>query len=129
MAGGETIRDLKQLVAAFRPLLAHLDQVNNEHVHDALPYSAGSTASIDAAALPDANEIRELLAKAMIRLAAARDLTDAVLGMPRDLNADSALDGNDHAGDYTILPVRVRIEWTGINGDRFMEMATAITEF
>lgn len=48
---------------------------------------------------------------------------DASLGMPRDLNADGAVDGNDHSGDYVVLPVRVLIEWRGSSGDRSLELS------
>ena len=39
------------------------------------------------------------------------DVDDAMLGMPRDLNADGVIDGLDHAGDCMLIPVRVRVEW------------------
>ena len=55
------------------------------------------------------------------------DLVDAALGMPRDLNNDVVLDANDHAGDYTVLPVRVRVEWTGETGNRQLEFVTTLT--
>ena len=55
------------------------------------------------------------------------DLVDDVLGTPRDLNGDATLDAADHAGDYTILPVRVRIEWTGKTGERSLEIVTVLT--
>jgi len=39
------------------------------------------------------------------------DVVDAALGMPRDLNGDGLPpDGMDHAGDYKMLPVRVRVQ-------------------
>lgn len=37
---------------------------------------------------------------------------DEGLGMPRDLDGDGQVDGNDHSGDYIILPVRIRLEWS-----------------
>jgi prepilin-type N-terminal cleavage/methylation domain-containing protein len=39
-------------------------------------------------------------------------------GMPRDLNGDGAIDSRDHAKDYLVLPVRVRITWSGAKGAR-----------
>ncbi len=54
------------------------------------------------------------------------DLVDADLGMPRDLNADGVIDAADHSSDYLILPVRVRVEWYGIGGPRFVEMETVL---
>jgi hypothetical protein len=53
------------------------------------------------------------------------DVVDRDLGMPRDLDGDGAEDTDDHAGDYAILPVRVRIEWTGRSGDRSIVMYTS----
>jgi prepilin-type N-terminal cleavage/methylation domain-containing protein len=52
------------------------------------------------------------------------DVADAALGMPRDLDGDGAIDTADHAGDYIVLPVRIRVEWaskTGKGGKRWME--------
>lgn len=54
------------------------------------------------------------------------DLDLAELGMPRDLSGDSVIDGEDHAGDYFILPVLVRIRWTGKTGVRQYQIATQI---
>jgi type II secretory pathway pseudopilin PulG len=39
------------------------------------------------------------------------DVDDAMLGLPRDLNADGVVDALDHAGDCTLLPIRIRVEW------------------
>ena len=48
------------------------------------------------------------------------DLVDADMGMPRDLNLDG--DAEDDASlDYRILPVTVRLSWTGISGPRAVE--------
>ncbi len=46
------------------------------------------------------------------------DIADAGFGTPRDLNADLGIDGLDHAADCVLVPVRVRLEWTGATGDR-----------
>lgn len=53
----------------------------------------------------------------------------APLGMPRDLNADAIIDGLDHGGDYTILPVMVSVRWRGFGGDREIELFTALTRY
>jgi Tfp pilus assembly protein PilV len=42
--------------------------------------------------------------------------TDEMLGMPRDLNGDLLVDTANHAGDYLLLPVRVRVEWASKSG-------------
>jgi hypothetical protein len=44
------------------------------------------------------------------------DAEDEDLGFPRDLNADGFVDGDDHAGDYIILPVAVEVAWQGASG-------------
>lgn len=47
-----------------------------------------------------------------------------LLGMPRDLNGDLLVDGLDHADDYIVLPVHIRIVWRGAGGERKFEMGT-----
>jgi hypothetical protein len=39
------------------------------------------------------------------------DVEDALLGMPRDLNADGVIDSQNHANDCLIIPIRIRVEW------------------
>jgi hypothetical protein len=53
------------------------------------------------------------------------NVEDARLGMigaGRDLNGDAVVDGVDHSGDYTILPARLIVEWTGAGGTRSYEL-------
>ena len=50
------------------------------------------------------------------------DVDDPALGMRRDLNGDENIDALDHAGDYTILPVRVRARWQGAGGVQTVEV-------
>ena len=57
------------------------------------------------------------------------DSVDDNLGMPRDLNGDSIIDDDDHAEDYLILPVRVRLQWEGVFGPRSLDLYTMIGEF
>ena len=55
------------------------------------------------------------------------DVTDAALGMPRDLNGDGVVDSSDHTHDCVILPVRVQLTWasqTGKGGTRTFTMYT-----
>ncbi len=56
------------------------------------------------------------------------DIPDGILGMPRDLNGDGGTDGNDHSGDYVILPVSVIVEWRSIDKgrNRSVELPTII---
>jgi len=56
------------------------------------------------------------------------DAVDAMLGMPRDLNADGLVDADARAEDYVVLPVRVRIEWHGSGGDRQLDMYTMFAD-
>lgn len=56
------------------------------------------------------------------------DAQDAMLGMPRDLNADGEVDATPRDGDYAVLPVRVRIEWHGSGGDRQLDMYTLFAD-
>ena len=57
---------------------------------------------------------------------AMREGRDAQLGMPRDLNGDGAIDSENHAKDYLLLPVCIRIEWRGLTGDREYELHTVL---
>jgi hypothetical protein len=52
---------------------------------------------------------------------------NASLGMPRDLTGDILIDNFDHAADYRILPVRVRVSWTGKSGPRSIELQTLLS--
>ena len=54
------------------------------------------------------------------------DANDPALGLPRDLNGDSVIDGLDHSADYILLPVRVRLEWRGLTGNGSMEFLTTL---
>jgi hypothetical protein len=44
------------------------------------------------------------------------------LGMPRDLNGDGVVDSLNHENDYILLPVSIRVEWTGSAGDRALQL-------
>jgi type II secretory pathway pseudopilin PulG len=57
------------------------------------------------------------------------DVQEAVLGMPRDLNGDGLQDALDHAADYGILPVLVRLEWRGATGAAAMEFKTLLAPY
>jgi hypothetical protein len=45
----------------------------------------------------------------------------------RDLDGNGALDEANHARDYVLLPVTVRLEWTGAGGPRHIELRTLLT--
>ncbi len=57
------------------------------------------------------------------------DFQNAALGMPRDLNGDSMIDAADHAEDYILLPILIRVEWQGAHGPRVMELHSMLTEY
>ena len=56
------------------------------------------------------------------------DFVDPALGMPRDLDLDGAVDAADHSDDYLLLPVRVRVQWRGRNGNRQIDFTTTLAE-
>jgi hypothetical protein len=45
----------------------------------------------------------------------------------RDLNGDGVVDDANHADDYTLLPVTVRVEWDGQNGPQRLEFVALLT--
>lgn len=44
------------------------------------------------------------------------NVENEALGMPRDLDCDGLVDSANHASDYRILPVEVRVQWQGYAG-------------
>jgi hypothetical protein len=50
------------------------------------------------------------------------------LGFPRDLNGDMQIDELDHANDFIILPVQVRVEWQGVSGKCSLELNTMLAD-
>lgn len=54
------------------------------------------------------------------------DLVLPELGMPADLNGDGTIDGADHRADAVVIPVGVRVTWTGRAGDRSILLTTMV---
>lgn len=54
--------------------------------------------------------------------------TNEGLGMPRDLNGDMKIDGEDHVLDHIVLPVRVVVRWEGKGGSRTFELFTMLAD-
>lgn len=52
------------------------------------------------------------------------DVADPALGMPRDLDGDGVVGNEDCAGEYLLLPVRVRLRWRGVTGERELTVET-----
>jgi len=46
------------------------------------------------------------------------NVNDTALGMPRDLSGDAVTDAADHASNYVLLPVTIRLRWRGVTGNR-----------
>lgn len=55
------------------------------------------------------------------------DLADD-LGLPRDLNGSGSLDAGDRSDDYQLLPVLLRLRWTGATGVRVLEVQTLLAD-
>jgi hypothetical protein len=53
------------------------------------------------------------------------DFADFDLGFPRDLDGDG-IDGAQHDDDYEILPLLIRVRWTGQLGLRTFDLYTAV---
>jgi len=51
-----------------------------------------------------------------------------LFGLPRDLNMDSFVDAADHAADYRVLPVLIRIRWQGRTGPRRIQFMTTLAD-
>jgi len=54
------------------------------------------------------------------------DVGDAALGMPRDLDLDGVVDAANHAANYRILPVLVRVRWRGPGGSQQTDVRTIL---
>ena len=58
------------------------------------------------------------------------NVVDSKLGMPRDLNGDGAINTVvSYASTYTILPVRVRVQWVGPSGPGEVELRTMLGNY
>ena len=57
------------------------------------------------------------------------DVELRALGLPRDISGDNVVDDQDHSASYFILPVQVRVRWSGSSGTRQYEMATQLCGF
>jgi type II secretory pathway pseudopilin PulG len=51
------------------------------------------------------------------------------LGMPRDLNGDGGTDALNHALDYRILPVQVRVRWRSSAGPGLIVLNTMLANY
>lgn len=51
------------------------------------------------------------------------------LGLPRDLNGDGVTDASNHATDYRLLPLLVRVRWRSSAGPAEVEFKTMIANY
>ena len=56
------------------------------------------------------------------------DVVSHSLGMPRDLNGNGAIDASDHAADYQLLPVLVRVRWRSQGAPMTVELRTILCQ-
>jgi type II secretory pathway pseudopilin PulG len=49
------------------------------------------------------------------------------IGRQHDLDVDGGIDVADVSASYALLPVRVRVEWKGRSGNRYVELQTVLT--
>jgi prepilin-type N-terminal cleavage/methylation domain-containing protein len=56
----------------------------------------------------------------------SEDVKDPALGMPMDLNGDGVIDGENHSSDYLVLPVKIRVRWQGVAGERTFVMCSML---
>ncbi len=57
------------------------------------------------------------------------DIASTELGMPRDLNGDNVIDAANHATDYWMLPVIVRVRWRSASGPGVYELKSVIGNY
>ena len=55
-------------------------------------------------------------------------ITDESLGMPMDLNGDGQIDDENRSEDFQLLPVRIIIEWQGMEGLERLEYHTILMD-
>ena len=54
------------------------------------------------------------------------NLVDADFGMPADLTGEGTIDAANHAANYKMLPVLVRVRWRGVGGPGEIEYQTIL---
>lgn len=68
-----------------------------------------------------------------VELVSDETLTDdelgVVLGMPQDLDGDGVINSNDVTGTASLLPLVVRVRWTGAGGQRELVQGLYVAEF
>ena len=96
-----------------------------------LPGSAPGSGFAVAGLMPTEGDADGLVGEILfptIGLELREDLEDAGLGMPRDLSGDNFVDRANHAGDYRLLPVLLRLRWNQGGLERSMEVRTLLAD-
>jgi len=57
------------------------------------------------------------------------DYSAATFGQAWDLDLNGEIDADDHAADYQVLPVLIRVEWRGKGGPSKIELRTTLIDF
>ena len=140
MATSAVNKETAQARAAARQLLEQIQNIpvsdvyatfNDDTRDDPLGVATapGSVFEIELKPAPSqvTNMIGEILFPCSDKTGELReDIEDEMLGMPRDLNGDGEIDNMDHSTDYVVLPVRVRISWRGVAGERSLEICSLL---
>jgi len=63
-----------------------------------------------------------------IQLVTNETLSNAQLGLPRDLNGDGDAEDTDVSDSYVLMPVVVTVEWTGPTGLRRLQLRSLLAE-
>ena len=136
MSTSAVTRETAQARAAARQLM---EQIQNIPVHDVFatfntistddPLGPGTAPGgiFDIQTKPAAVQVSNMTGEILFPEAGVagelrEDVQDPILGMPRDLNGDGTIDNLNHALDYIVLPVRIRIRWQGVAGDRSLDL-------
>jgi hypothetical protein len=69
--------------------------------------------------IPMKGDLDGFVGEIIFPIGAPSELREDTAG--RDLNGDAAIDALDHSGDYKLLPVTVKVQWTGIVGDHTVD--------
>ena len=103
---------------------------------NALPIDQALVACQDGKKLAIAPEVLRdvhgdpLVAEVVLPLAKTGELREDLdlpeLGMPRDLDEDGQIDAKDHAANYKVLPLALKLAWDGPSGPQTVQLATVL---
>jgi len=109
-----------QVVAAF-----NLDPADDPQGAGTAPgptFSVAELPSVAAGGAPHGAIVLPVDAAGTVR----ENLSIPALGLPRDLNGDNLVDGDDHTADAILIPVLVRVRWSGTTGARESALSTVL---